>query len=310
MIAEIKQNYLLKRIRAEEECENFISNLKQDKYFADIYTDYYKKNIEYLKSKYEKENLELKNELSQLKSKIDSYLKANHINSAKLTPHYDCPICKDTGMNGGKICACVIKELNKKLSTKSSSQTKFHSFNELNKNLMDDTEQKAYAHIIDWCKKYPEKINKININIVGPAGCGKTFMMECVANELIERGYLVCFKTMFELNELARLYHIGKSYEFSDCMKADVLLIDDLGTEPILRNVTKEYLYNIINTRQINNLVTIISTNLSPDDILDRYDERIFSRLTNKNLCLNIQLNPSDKRIIENKKNKNKNYLI
>ena len=63
MIAEIKQNYLLKRIRAEEECENFISNLKQDKYFADIYTDYYKKNIEYLKSKYEKENLELKKDI-------------------------------------------------------------------------------------------------------------------------------------------------------------------------------------------------------------------------------------------------------
>ena len=106
---------------------------------------------------------------------------------------------------------------------------------------------------------------------------------------------------MFELNELARLYHIGKSYEFSDCMKADVLLIDDLGTEPILKNVTKEYLYNLINVRQINNLPTIISTNLSEDDILSRYDERIFSRLANKNLSINLLLTSSDKRI--NKKN-------
>ncbi len=302
LIDGIKQNYVLKRIRAEEECEDFIAKLREDKNFDNIYTDYYKKNIEYLKSEYEEENLELKKEVLELKNKIDTYLKIHNIDKAKLTPHYDCPICKDTGMNGNKICSCVIKEINRQLSTKSSSQTKFHSFKEINQNLMNSTDSKAYTKITEWCNSYPEKINKININIVGSAGSGKTFMMECVAHEMIERGYVVCFKTMFELNELARLYHIGKSYELSDCMKADILLIDDLGTEPILNNVTKEYLYNIINTRQINRLTTIISTNLSPDDILNRYDERIFSRLTNKNLCLNIQLDSSDKRLIENKK--------
>ena len=107
----------------------------------------------------------------------------------------------------------------------------------------------------------------------------------------------VCFKTAFELNELARLYHIGKSYEFGDILKVDILLIDDLGTEPILNNVTKEYLYNLINVRQINHLPTIISTNLSLDNILSRYDERIFSRLANKNLSTNIILTSQDKRL-------------
>ena len=140
-------------------------------------------------------------------------------------------------------------------------------------------------------------ITKTNINIIGGAGSGKTFMLECVANELIKKGVVVSFKTAFELNELARLYHIGKSYDFSDCLNAEVLLIDDLGTEPVLKNVTKEYLYNLINTRQINNKPTLISTNLSLENILDRYDERIFSRLGNKNLSTVIHLVSQDKRL-------------
>ena len=122
-------------------------------------------------------------------------------------------------------------------------------------------------------------------------------MLECVANEMLKQQKVVCFKTAFELNELARLYHIGKSFDFSDCLTADILMIDDLGTEPILKNVTKEYLYNIINTRQMNNLPTFISTNLSPDNLLERYDERIYSRLANKNLSINIQLTSGDKRL-------------
>ena len=74
-------------------------------------------------------------------------------------------------------------------------------------------------------------------------------------------------------------------------------MIDDLGTEPILKNITKEYLYNLINVRQVNNKPTFITTNLSLDNILERYDDRIFSRLGNKNLATNIQLTSSDKRV-------------
>ena len=154
----------------------------------------------------------------------------------------------------------------------------------------------SYIGKIERCEKYPN-VSKININIMGASGSGKTFLMECMANELVSSGQVVTFKTAFEINELARLYHMGKSYEFSDILKTDILFIDDLGTEPIIKNVTKEYLYNLINVRQMNNLPTIISTNLSEDDILSRYDERIFSRLANKNLSINLLLTSQDKRI-------------
>ena len=101
--------------------------------------------------------------------------------------------------------------------------------------------------------------------LLGVTGSGKTFMLECVATEMLKHNQVVCFKTAFELNELARLYHIGKSYDFADCLNADILLIDDLGTEPIFKNVTAEYFLNLINERKIKQKLTIITTNLSND---------------------------------------------
>ena len=296
LILDIKQNFMLKRIKAQEECEEFIAKLRQNKEFDAKYSELLHKQVECLRAEVKEEELALKHDVEDLKIKIDNYLKLNNIDKSKLTPKYDCIICNDTGVAGGRICKCLQNELNYKRSMLASSQTEFKSFNSSNTALMNETDVKAHEWIKNWCLRYPN-ITKTNINIIGGAGTGKTFLLECIANELINKGAVVSYKTAFELNELARQYHIGKSFDFAECMSVDVLLIDDLGTEPILKNVTKEYLYNLINVRQTKNKSTIISTNLSLDNILQRYDERIFSRLSNKNLAINIVLNSTDKRL-------------
>ena len=296
LIADLKQNFMLKRLKAQEECEENIKKLRENEEFNELYTEYLTKQLEYVKSKYEQENLELKHDVDDLKIQIDRFLSQNKIDRTKLQPHYDCKICNDTGVAGGRICKCLQKEINLKISMLTSSQTTFKSFESCNKSVMDDNDIKSAEWLKAWCLRYPN-VTKTNVNIIGGAGSGKTFLLECVANELISKSVAVCYKTAFELNELARLYHIGKSYEFTDCLNAEVLLIDDLGTEPVLKNVTKEYLYNLINMRQINGLPTFITTNLSLNNILERYDDRIFSRLGNKNLSINIQLTSKDKRI-------------
>jgi len=296
LIMDIKQNFMLKRIKAQEECEEFISNLRKEAEFNEMYSNYLRKQVEYMRSKIDEENLALKHDVEDLKIQIDNYLKKNNIDHTKLNPKYECSICNDTGVAGGRMCACLQKELNLKKSLLCSSQSQFKNFACAKSEIMNETDIKALDFLKKWCSRYPN-ITKTNINILGGSGTGKTFMLECVANELINKSAVVCFKTAFELNELARLYHMGKSYEFSDCMQAEVLIIDDLGTEPTLKNVTKEYLYNLINVRQINNKPTFISSNLSLENILDRYDERIFSRLNNKNLAISIMLNSTDKRL-------------
>ncbi|MCQ2564533.1 MAG: ATP-binding protein [Clostridia bacterium] len=292
----LKQHFMLKRIQAQEKAEEFISSLRKEPEFDNMYAEYNQKNLDYIKSKFEQENLELKAEVENLKAKIDAYLKTNKIDASRMEPKYDCPICNDTGIVNGQMCNCLKKELNEKLSKQFSSQSEFKTFADCDLTKMNETDKKTCEILKSWCQKYPTT-KKLNINLLGGAGVGKTFLLECVATEMINRNYVVCFKTAFEINELARLYHIGKSYDFADCLNADILIIDDLGTEPVLKNVTIEYLYNLINTRQVNNLPTFISSNLSLDNILDRYDERIFSRLANKAWALNIAWDSQDKRL-------------
>lgn len=296
LIAEIKQNFMLKRVHAQEECDNFIENLRKDNEFNNIYTEYSEKQIAYWRSKYEEDNLALKHDFEDLKAQVEKYLTTHGYDKSRLNPHYDCPICNDTGVVGGRICNCLLTELNEKMSKLCSSQSVFVNFADCDENVMNDTDKKVKRVLENWCDKFPN-VSKNTITLIGGAGSGKTFMLECVADTMIKKNYLVCYKTAFELNELARLYHIGKSYDFADCLNAEILIIDDLGTEPVLKNVTKEYLYNIINTRQTKNLPTLISTNLSLDQLLDRYDDRIFSRLSNKNIALIMQLDSQDKRI-------------
>lgn len=296
LIANLKQEFMLKRINAQEKAENFIQELCEKEEFNNLYSAYNYKKVEYIKSKYHEENLTLKYEVEDLKEKIKNYLATNNIDARKMSPQYSCKICNDTGVVAGKTCGCLLGELNRKISSLCSSINNFHSFEDCKPEIMNEQDIQSAKLLKTWCEKYPNT-SKINVLILGGAGSGKTFMLECVANEMLKQQKVVCFKTAFELNELARLYHIGKSFDFSDCLTADILMIDDLGTEPILKNVTKEYLYNIINTRQMNNLPTFISTNLSPDNLLERYDERIYSRLANKNLSINIQLTSGDKRL-------------
>ena len=296
MISTIKQEFMLKRFKAQERCEDFIAKLRENEEFNNLYNKFTEYQLKQLKAGVEEEKELLNKQVEDLKNKIDNYLKINNINKEDLEPQYECKFCNDTGVFNGKICDCLQSALNQKMSKLSSSQTEFKDFSNLNYSIMNETDIKASEWLKLWCLRYPN-VTKINVNIIGGAGSGKTFLLECVANELINKNAVICYKTAFEINELARLYHIGKSFEFADCMNADILLIDDLGTEPILKNVTKEYLYNLINVRQVHNRPTFITTNLSLDNILSRYDDRIFSRLGNKNLATNIQLTSNDKRL-------------
>ena len=82
----------------------------------------------------------------------------------------------------------------------------------------------------------------------------------------------------------------------------DCLIIDDLGTEPMLKNVTKEYLYLILSERSRDDKMTIITTNLTPNELLARYNERIFSRLFNKREGFAAQISGTDLRLSKDKK--------
>ncbi len=79
-------------------------------------------------------------------------------------------------------------------------------------------------------------------------------------------------------------------------------MIDDLGSEPLLKNVTIEALYVLINERQNKGLSTILSTNLDMKEFAKRYTERIESRIDNPRTSLVIVLKGRDIRKIQGAK--------
>lgn len=120
----------------------------------------------------------------------------------------------------------------------------------------------------------------------------KIFLSSCIANELLKKGKTVLYQTAPVMLDTIMDYRFGKANIskdiYNNLLNVDLLIIDDLGTESI-NNMKFSELFNIINTRLLNSnkvTKTIISTNLSLDNLFSVYDERIVSRLVgNYSIC-------------------------
>ena len=247
-------------------------------------------------------------EISKCKSKNESYknLKQNletvraeklkvltslKLDASDLKPKYSCKLCEDSGFVYGKPCTCYKKrknmELIKAFGLSANKDCSFDTFStEVCRNEKQARDLEKISKILSkWAEKYPNN-SKNNLIIAGKTGVGKTYLSSCLANELLKKDISVCFITAFDLNESFLKYHTSfdktKSTWLEPFIEADVLFVDDLGTEPILKNVTKNYLYLVLSERERFNRPIIITTNLMLDELNNRYDERICSRLCNK----------------------------
>ena len=130
--------------------------------------------------------------------------------------------------------------------------------------------------------------NTHNLLFTGNTGLGKTFMSNCIANELIQKGKNVLYQTAPVLLETVidnKMNKYKTSFQdnfYKNVLESDLLIIDDLGTE-CLNSMKLSELFTILNTRllNLNNKVTktIISTNLNINNIFKSYEERIGSRI-------------------------------
>ena len=125
-----------------------------------------------------------------------------------------------------------------------------------------------------------------NLIFTGNTGVGKTFLTNCIANEMLQLGKTVLYQTapvMFdEINDAKFGREHARFDLYENILNVDLLIIDDLGTEKITDSKITE-LFTIINTRLLNQnhkiTKTIISTNLNVDELFKTYTTRIGSRL-------------------------------
>lgn len=237
---------------------------------------------------------QLKKQIESLKKEASAVLTKNKFDSKSLQVNYHCKLCNDTGYANGKICKCLDNAIQRELIKQSGINNQLNfTFAKSDNKIVNSNKSldKAYKIAEKYVAEFPN-FKFPNLVFIGDVGAGKTFLLECIANALIEKMHYVVFSTAFDLNK-TMINAFGVPFGerqslLSPIFECDLLIIDDLGSEPVLKNSTIPNLFTIINERQRNNLPTIVSTNLNYEEIQTRYGDRIMSRLFNKRTSLAI----------------------
>lgn len=229
----------------------------------------------------------------QAQEMVEMLLVQNNFPKDYLNIKYKCELCGDTGFVQNSRCRCL-QELISKLSVNSlnsHSQIKLCSFRTFNLNYYknvtapDGTDcYEVMSHVLNYCVKYAYEfsLKSKSIFMLGKTGLGKTHLSLSIAEKVIEKGYNVLYDSIINYLRQIEKEHFGRDSSGTDTLElllnADLVILDDLGSE-YDTSFYVSTIYNIINTRLNKGLPTIISTNLSPQEIENKYDARLISRL-------------------------------
>ena len=211
----------------------------------------------------------------------------------------DCPRCGDTGWVGASMCSCLkelcaqeqIRELSKLLDLGEQSFDTFSLdlYSPLPWPGEELSPRENMEFILEVCSNYARKFGKFyfhNLFLTGAPGLGKTFLSACIARTVSEQGFSVVYDTAvnvfarFEEQKFARdREEAGEAKdETRRYLGCDLLILDDLGSE-LTTPFVQSALYTLINSRLSADRRTVISSNLSMDQVRQRYTPQIASRL-------------------------------
>ena len=247
---------------------------------------------------------DLKKDVAALAQERRTLLRSNGFSDDYLEPHYFCPLCQDTGYVDGQKCSCFKKSEVELLYTQSNlkeilKKENFEHFsfdwysdtmkNEATGLTARETAKRAYNTARNFVDDFDKRAQ--NLFLYGSTGVGKTFLSHCIASELLKTAHCVLYFSAFDLfDRLAQTAFSRKSETdpgddfILDC---DLLIIDDLGTE-FANGFTISQMFVCLNERLLRGKSTMISTNLSLDDLNNMYSERVFSRITSAYTVLRI----------------------
>ena len=237
-----------------------------------------------------------------MNKRIADLLRQSGFPADYLDPVYRCKQCRDTGYVGEPIremCPCLRSAFYARLYREVGLGEKAEqSFAAFDPNVFSDQplpgKKYSQRQLMDMlrhqCEQYAEKYPSaatMDLLLMGQSGLGKTYLMHAIAKRLLERGFNVMMISAYRFLDVARrAYFSGKQEEMDTLMDTDVLMIDDMGVEPLMENITIVQWFNLINERQLRGKGTVISTNLNVEELRRRYTERITSRLLDGKQCM------------------------
>lgn len=225
---------------------------------------------------------------------IKNILRSGNYPEDYLETKYFCNVCNDKGYtSSGVRCKCFNELLNR------------FSAEELNKNAnlpLCDFEHfslsyykgkidkgidcyKKMSETYDFCKLYANRFSKNSESLffLGKTGVGKTHLSLSIAKAVAERGFNVAYGSVMNYLRIIEKEHFGRAENASTdtlqiLINTDLLVLDDLGSE-FQTSFYESAIYNLLNTRLNMGLPTIISSNLTTDELQKRYNDRIISRI-------------------------------
>lgn len=243
-----------------------------------------------------------------INAEIRALLRKAGLSEDELEMRYRCDKCKDTGYVGdapARFCDCFEMRLRlRQYEDGTMAGTQEQNFGTFDESRIPeaDGQRQQLIKARNLCKAYADAFPDTdfkNLLLTGPGGLGKTFLLNCIFERVTTRGFSAVRITAFRMFEAMRQQHVGndeKYQGFSELIEAPLLLIDDLGTEPMMRNITVEYLFTLLNERIAAKRHTVVATNLTPVQLNERYGERVASRLLDRGVCGAIQLKGKDLR--------------
>ena len=313
LLKQVLNEYSAKREKAIQESENRKRELLEtNPKLLQIENELSKISIKATKlviisdeEKKEKILLELKKQSNSLIKEKNNILKELSKSTDFLKPHFECNICKDTGFieknSKSEMCNCLKQKIyniaynrsnigNLERENFSTFNIRFFSDKPDKQRFKSDISPRENMNLLrEKANSFIENFdnpNEKNLIFTGGTGLGKTFLSNCIASEILKQGKTVLYQTAPVMLDEILNEKFGKGDSNFDLMEnilhANLLIIDDLGTEKISETKIIE-LFTIINTRLLNqnhNITkTIISTNLTVNELFATYTSRIGSRL-------------------------------
>lgn len=249
----------------------------------------------------DKQLIDIKASIDSLKKEKAELFEKNKIPNDYFKPKYVCSMCNDTGfLESGEKCTCYKQSIIENLYKMSNIKQMLlkENFGTFNINVFSNEKyagepltprQNMYAILTtaqDFCTQFDKPMT--SLLLYGGTGLGKTFICNCIANELIQTGKTVIYQTASNIIDIVENHRFNKNDEtalnrenYTYLFECDLLIIDDLGTE-FNNSFTNSELFNIINSRMTAGKKIVISTNLSLDVLSGTYSDRIVSRMLNE----------------------------
>ena len=248
----------------------------------------------------------LRIDISSIEKQLSQLLVSHGFPADYLEMQYTCPNCKDTGYINNEKCRCFVQASINLLYKQSNLEEilrlenfdtfslKYYS-NDRTDSITGLTPYVNAQKVLSICGEY---VNKFpcgeNILFYGDTGVGKTFLSNCIAKALLDKANSVLYLSAIDLfdcmssqNDNDNSSGIEIPSMEDQIFTCDLLIIDDLGTE-LVNSYTNSRLFHCLNNRLQNNLSTIISTNLTLQELMNTYSERIFSRISSSFTLLKL----------------------